>query len=177
METSDRPDGSQLFYDLVPSPLGDLFVATGPAGLIAVEFHPDGSEAERLATARGSPITRSSEALAPVAAQLAEYFAGRRRDFDLPLDLSGSSEFQRTVLAVTARIPLGRTMTYGEIARELGKPGASQAVGQALGRNPVPIVIPCHRVLADGGDLGGYSGRGGLETKRALLMLEGVLLL
>lgn len=169
-------DTLTLFFDLVPSPVGDLFVAVGPAGVAALEFRPDGGEAERLAAVRHARVVRSREAVAPVAAQLAEYFAGRREEFDLAVDLSGLSEFERAVLAEVERIPPGRTLTYGEVARALGKRSASQAVGQALGRNPVPIVIPCHRVIGGGGRIGGYSGRGGVETKRALLHMEGGLL-
>lgn len=174
--TGDAPSAT-LFFDLIPSPIGDLFVAVGPAGVVALEFHPDGGEAVRLAAIRGARVIRSSEAVAPVAAQLAEYFAGCRRQFDLAMDLSSLSAFERDVLAAVAQIPPGQTLTYGEVARAVGKPAASQAVGQALGRNPVPIVIPCHRVIAGGGRIGGYSGRGGVETKQALLRLEGGLLL
>ena len=102
-------------------------------------------------------------------AQLAAYFRHEREDFDLPLRVAGS-ELQQAVCAAMQAIPFGRTRTYGEIARELGVP--AQAVGQACGANPLPIVIPCHRVLAAGG-LGGFSARGGVETKVALLRHEG----
>ncbi len=115
----------------------------------------------------------SAALLAEAAGQLAEYFAGRRRDFDLPLAPAGSP-FQRRAWAELGRIPYGATVSYGTLARRLGS--AAQAVGQACGANPLPIVIPCHRVLAAGGALGGYSGDGGLETKCALLRLEGALL-
>ena len=105
--------------------------------------------------------------------QLKEYFAGRRTDFDLPLAPQGT-EFQRDVWRRLQEIPYGETISYGELAKRIGNPKASRAVGAANGSNPIPIVIPCHRVLAKAG-LGGYSGSGGLETKQALLTLEGAL--
>jgi len=103
--------------------------------------------------------------------QLDEYFAGRRREFDLPLDLRGTP-FQVLAWQALLRIPFGATVTYGEQAAMIGRPGAARAVGSANGRNPVPIVVPCHRVLAAGSALGGYSS--GLDVKRSLLALEGV---
>lgn len=101
--------------------------------------------------------------------QLTEYFQGRRRTFDLPLDLNGTP-FQRRVWDQLRRIPYGVTRSYGEVARAIGKPGAARAVGQASGANPVPIIVPCHRVIATAGGLGGYGG--GLRLKRFLLALE-----
>jgi methylated-DNA-[protein]-cysteine S-methyltransferase len=106
--------------------------------------------------------------------QLGEYFAGQRESFNVPVDLSRSTDFQQQVLRAAARVPRGGLATYAEIARHIGKPRASRAVGQALARNPVPIVIPCHRVVAADGSLTGYSGRGGIRTKAQLLVLEGV---
>jgi methylated-DNA-[protein]-cysteine S-methyltransferase len=106
------------------------------------------------------------------AGQLADYFAGRAKRFELPL-APGGGAFERAVWTAMCRIPHGKTKTYGELAEAAGAPGAARAVGTACGRNPIPIVIPCHRVTAAGGRLGGYSGLGGLETKRFLLALEG----
>jgi len=103
------------------------------------------------------------------AQQLAEYFSGRRRVFDLPLDLEGTA-FQREVWEALRRIPYGETCTYGELARAIGRAGGARAAGAANGANPVAIIVPCHRVLAAGGGLGGYAG--GLERKRFLLELE-----
>ena len=103
--------------------------------------------------------------------QLREYLAGRRRSFELPLDFRCATPFRRRVLEALLEVPWGETLTYGELAREVGSP-SPRAVGQAVGWNPIPIVIPCHRVLASGGKLGGYSG--GLDRKRFLLSLEGV---
>ncbi len=106
---------------------------------------------------------------AAVRQQLEEYFAGDRKDFDLPLHLSGT-EFQVQVLEELQRIPYGETTSYGDIAQRIGRPKAMRAVGAANGRNPIPIVIPCHRVIGSSGDLTGFGG--GLDTKEALLRLE-----
>ncbi|NIL95766.1 MAG: methylated-DNA--[protein]-cysteine S-methyltransferase, partial [Planctomycetales bacterium] len=100
------------------------------------------------------------------------YLEGSRLTFDLPLDLRRVTDFQRQVLQAAAGVPRGQVTTYGEIARQIGKPNAARAVGQALGRNPVPIVIPCHRVIAADGSLRGYSGGGGIRSKAKLLQLE-----
>lgn len=109
-----------------------------------------------------------------VAVQLKDYFSGRRHKFELPLDLTCLTPFQREVLAVTSRIPWGEVWSYQRIAQEMGRPKSSRPVGQALGRNPIPIVIPCHRVIASDGSLGGYCGTTGLDLKRWLLRHEGV---
>ena len=116
----------------------------------------------------------SKQLLNRVSAQLKEYFSGQRRKFDLPVDLSSLTSFQREVLAVTIRIPWGEVWSYQRIAQEMGRPKSSHPVGQALGRNPIPIVIPCHRVIASDGGLGGYCGTAGLDLKRWLLRHEGV---
>lgn len=112
-----------------------------------------------------------ANALPEARAQLAAYFAGGLTQFDLPLAPDGTA-FQRSVWTALCDIPFGQTRTYGDIARAVGKPRGSQAVGQANGRNPIPIIIPCHRVVATGGGIGGYSG--GLPTKRHLLNIEGI---
>jgi methylated-DNA-[protein]-cysteine S-methyltransferase len=160
-------------WDVTESPLGPLYIAASAQGLCNVDFGV--SRADFLN--RLDPLARIEQdpaALALVAAQLRAYFAGDRCRFDLPLDLGRTTPFQRSVLQTARRIPPGTVWTYGQVARAIGKPKASRAVGQALGRNPIPIVIPCHRVVASDGGLGGYSG-GGLESKRLLLRLEGVL--
>jgi methylated-DNA-[protein]-cysteine S-methyltransferase len=108
--------------------------------------------------------------LKETASQLDEYFAGERTDFDVPMELDGT-DFQREVWAELSRIPYGKTVSYGEVARRVGRPNGPRAVGQANGRNPIPVIVPCHRVLASNG-IGGYGG--GLKVKRALLALEGV---
>jgi methylated-DNA-[protein]-cysteine S-methyltransferase len=102
-----------------------------------------------------------------------EYLSGRRTAFDVPVDLSRMTAFQQEVLAAACQIPRGQVRTYSDLARQIGRPKAARAVGQALGSNPVPIVVPCHRVLAADGSLRGYSGGGGIATKARLLRLEG----
>ncbi|MGD9099804.1 MAG: methylated-DNA--[protein]-cysteine S-methyltransferase [Anaerolineae bacterium] len=161
-------------WDVIESPLGSLYVAASAQGLCHLAFGV--SQADFLGGL--DPLARTERndiALASVAAQLQEYFAGQRSQFDLSLDLDRATPFQKSVLRAAHRIPLGVVWTYGQIAQAIGKPRASRAVGQALGRNPIPIVIPCHRVVAGDGSLGGYSGGGGLDSKRLLLRLEGAL--
>jgi O-6-methylguanine DNA methyltransferase len=161
-----------LQWDMIDSPLGPLYIAASEHGLCHVDFGV--SRADFLSGL--DPLARteqSAPALAPYAEQLQAYFAGERTGFDVPLDLSRLTPFQLSVLQAARRIPAGSVWTYGQVARSIGKPKASRAVGQALGRNPVPIVIPCHRVVASDGSLGGYSGGGGLDSKRWLLHLEG----
>ena len=168
----------RVYYDRVKSTLvGPLWVAVTDHGLAAVTY--GGSKAEfagwigrRL---RSTPI-RSAERTAAARRELDEYLRGRRTAFSVPVDLRHVTPFQRSVLEAARSVPRGQVATYGDIGRSIGKPGAARAVGQALGSNPVPIVVPCHRVLASDGSLGGYSGRGGLSTKRRLLALEGAAL-
>ena len=162
-------------YAVVATPIGRVLVAATDAGLVRVSFGRR-SEASFVAELRrrlGVDVVRSDEHTARIVHQLRAYFAGERRRFDVRVDLRHVTPFQRRVLLAAARVPAGRVVSYGEIARRIGQPGGSRAVGQALGRNPVPIVIPCHRVVAAGGRLGGYTG--GLGIKRTLLRLEGVL--
>jgi methylated-DNA-[protein]-cysteine S-methyltransferase len=116
-------------------------------------------------------VIRSRRHLFAIRRALVDYWRGPRRRFDLPIDLGGVSPFQRRVLRAARRIPAGRVLSYGDLARRIGQPRACRAVGQALGRNPVPIVIPCHRVVAGAGRLGGYVG--GVARKRKLLAIEG----
>ena len=151
-------------YCYVDSPIGDLLLAGDESGLCLVGF-PEGAmrrEPEPDWTYDESPF-------ATVREQLREYFAGKRKAFDLPLKLTGT-EFQVRVLEELQRIPYGETTSYSDIAERIGRPKAMRAVGAANGRNPIPIIIPCHRVIGRGGDLTGFGG--GLETKAALLRLE-----
>jgi methylated-DNA-[protein]-cysteine S-methyltransferase len=104
--------------------------------------------------------------------ELDEYFEGKRRRFDLPIDLRWGTEFQKSVLETARRIPFGEYWSYADVARRAGRPNAQRAVGSALGKNPVAIVIPCHRVMASGGGIGGYTG--GLDIKRTLMRIEGI---
>jgi len=156
------------------SPLGPLFVAATERGLCAVDFGRHGSEF----FAGLDPLARlekNSKTVLLAIEQLRAYFAGARFDFNLPVDLSSLTPFQRNVLDTACRIAPGQVWTYQRVATEMGRPKSSRPVGQALAHNPVPIVIPCHRVVASGGGLGGYSGGSGLKAKRWLLHLEGAL--
>jgi methylated-DNA-[protein]-cysteine S-methyltransferase len=160
---------------VVGSPVGDLLVAVTPRGLARVAFQDeDRDDVLRELAERLSPrILESAAALAEARRELDEYFDGRRTRFDLSVDRRLIGDFAKKVLGATARVPFGRTTTYGEVAARIGSPRAARAVGNALGSNPIPIVIPCHRVLRSGGALGGYGG--GVGRKERLLRLEGVL--
>jgi methylated-DNA-[protein]-cysteine S-methyltransferase len=163
-----------VYWNWLDAPIGRVLVAVGDAGLLRVGFRRSAASfAVALARQLDADVVRSPERTADIVRQLRAYFAGERRAFELPVDLARLSPFQRRVLTATAAVPAGRLVSYGDIARRIGRPGGSRAVGQALGHNPVPIVIPCHRVIAAGGRLGGYTG--GLAIKRALLRIEGTL--
>lgn len=162
---------ADLAYDRLDSPVGPLYVVVSPRGLVRINFGGSEEAIAALARMQGVRVYRDAAKVRAYAAQLREYFAGERREFDLPVDLPGLSPFSRQVLQATAAIPFGRLVTYREIAMEIGQPGATRAVGNALGRNPVPIVIPCHRVVRSGGAIGGYGG--GLAIKWRLLEIEG----
>lgn len=156
------------------SPLGTLFVAVGPKGLCAVDFGRREADFLKRLDPRAR-LERNPKAVQPVTEQLLEYFARNRTRFDVPVDLSILTPFQRDVLDIASRIAPGRVWTYHRVAQKMGRPKSSRPVGQALARNPVPIIIPCHRVIASDGSLGGYSGGSGLKAKRWLLELEGAL--
>jgi methylated-DNA-[protein]-cysteine S-methyltransferase len=157
-------------YDVVGSPIGDLLVAATDRGLCRIWFGPEGQE-EELARLFGVRVLRSP--LDDVRRELDEYFDGSRREFDLPLDLRVAA-FHEEVLRELALVPYGITTTYGALAGKVGRPGAARAVGTVMNRNPIPIVLPCHRVLGSNGSLTGYAG--GLDTKLKLLQLEGAIL-
>jgi methylated-DNA-[protein]-cysteine S-methyltransferase len=162
-------------YDLVDTPIGSLLVAVTDRGLCRVSFDPDpDADVDILARDHGLRVLRAPKRLDEPKRQLEEYFEGAREDFDLPADLTGVPPFQARVLHELARVPFGQVTTYGALARTIGNPRAARAVGGALNRNPVPIVLPCHRVVGSTGSLVGYGG--GLERKRALLSLEGLTL-
>ena len=153
----------------VPSPLGRIVLATSQAGLAGLWFDgqqhfPTTLDALPLVAASSHPVLRDA------AAQLAAYFAGECSEFDLPLDLSGGTAFQQSVWQALLAIEAGDTTSYAGIAARIGNPAAVRAVGAAIGRNPVSIVVPCHRVIGSGGALTGYAG--GLARKTALLQLE-----
>jgi len=157
-------------YDVIASPIGELLIAATERGLARIYFDPEGQEDE-LARSYGVRVLRSP--LDEVRRELDEYFAGTRRDFDLPLDLRAAA-FHIEVLNELARVPYGSTTTYGTLAAKVGRPAAARAVGTVMHRNPIPIVLPCHRVLGANGSLTGYAG--GLDVKLQLLQLEGVIL-
>jgi O-6-methylguanine DNA methyltransferase len=157
-----------LYYAQINSPIGPLNLAISDHGLVALEFQRDSfPRKNKNITWEPSPAKA-----APFAAQLAEYFAGQRREFTFPLDLRGTP-FQLACWRALLAIPYGETRTYADIARSVRKPQAFRAVGMANNRNPIAIVVPCHRVIASDGTLCGYGG--GLDVKRRLLELEGAL--
>lgn len=163
-----------VYYTAVQAPIGRVFVAASDEGLVRVSFRSsEASFVNDLRRQLDADVVRSPERTADIVHQLRAYFAGGRRHFDMRLDLRHVSPFQRRVLLAAARVPAGKLVSYGEIARRIGEPRGSRAVGQALGHNPIPIVIPCHRVVAASGRIGGYTG--GLAIKRKLLRLEGSL--
>ncbi len=161
------------------APVGRVYVAAGPNGVMAVLMGPWGeSEAATLLWGRFHiPTLIDQRATSEVTRQLDAYFRGECWTFDVPLDLQTDTAFQHTVLTYIQTIPAGRTKTYGQIAAVLGDPERAVAVGQALAVNPLPLLIPCHRVIGADGMMVGYSGWGGVETKAALLRHEGALLI
>jgi methylated-DNA-[protein]-cysteine S-methyltransferase len=156
-------------YDVVGTPIGDLLVAATGRGLCRISFTADGED-DLLARLFGVRVLRAP--LDDVRRELDEYFEGRRREFDLALDVR-VAPFHAQVLDELARVPYGATTTYGALARKVGRPNAARAVGTVMNRNPIPIVLPCHRVVGANGSLTGYGG--GLDRKRHLLELEGAL--
>jgi methylated-DNA-[protein]-cysteine S-methyltransferase len=163
-----------LGFDIVDSPVGPLFVAASDRGLASISFDRDPEEQlERLARVAGPCILRSPRSVDDARRELDQYFAGKRRAFDLTLDLRALPPFTVSVLQQLAQVPYGETTTYGELASRVGRPRAARAVGTVMNRNRIPIVLPCHRVVGAGGNLVGYAG--GLDRKIALLQLEGAL--
>jgi methylated-DNA-[protein]-cysteine S-methyltransferase len=162
-------------YGTYESPLGSLTVVVTPRGLVRLSYPGEGidRQLQELADRVSPRILEAPERTDAVRRQLDAYFAGRSHAFDVPIDWRLVRGFAGDVLRATARIPFGGVSSYREIAAAAGSPNAYRAAGNALGSNPVPIVVPCHRVLHAGGGLGGYTG--GLERKRYLLQLEGVL--
>jgi methylated-DNA-[protein]-cysteine S-methyltransferase len=166
---------ADISYAPVDSPFGTLLLAATRRGLVRLAFPEEDVDSvlERLARRLSPRIVESSAPLEPMRRELEEYFSGSRRSFELPLDWALIGPFGRRVLRVTSDIPYGGVLSYAEVAADAGSPRGSRAAGNALGSNPIPIVIPCHRVLRSGGALGGYGG--GLDRKRWLLELEGAL--
>jgi methylated-DNA-[protein]-cysteine S-methyltransferase len=158
-------------YALEDTPLGTLLLAKTERGLCRIGYDPDPDrDAEMLAHVFGRRVLRAPGALDEARRQLDEYFEGRRQTFELQLDLGLARDFSRRVLLELARVPYGEVTTYGALATRAGRPRAARAVGTVMNRNPIPIVLPCHRVVGASGSLVGYGG--GLERKQALLRLE-----
>jgi len=161
-----------LGFDVLETPVGPLFVAASPKGLAAISYEARPEEhLEHLARIAGPRVLRAPKSVDAVRRELDEYFAGRRRAFDLSLDLRGMPEFTLSVLRELADVPYGETTTYGALAGKVGRPRAARAVGTVMNRNRIPIVLPCHRVVGADGSLVGYGG--GLDRKQKLLELEG----
>jgi methylated-DNA-[protein]-cysteine S-methyltransferase len=161
-------------YDFAETPVGTLLVAASDRGLCRISFDPDPDrEVDQLARAFGVRVLRAPRPLDDVRRQLDEYFSERRTRFDLSVDLRPAAPFTRTVLTRLAKVPHGQVTTYGALAKAAGRPRAARAVGTVMNRNPIPIVLPCHRVVGSDGSLVGYGG--GLDRKRLLLSLEGAL--
>jgi methylated-DNA-[protein]-cysteine S-methyltransferase len=173
-ETAAAEGLLDVAYDLIDTPVGRLLVAVTDHGVCEIEYDADPeAEEERLARLFGVRVLRSPRPTDEARRQLDEYFGGKRREFELEIDLRPTREFAHTVLDQLARIPYGELTTYGALAAKAGRPRAARAVGTVMNRNPVPIVLPCHRVVGSTGALVGYGG--GLDRKRTLLELEGAI--
>jgi methylated-DNA-[protein]-cysteine S-methyltransferase len=172
-ERAGASGAADVAYTIEPSPLGDLVVAVTARGLVSLNYEDGRLEAllDRLAGRVSPRVVEAPARLDPVRRELDEYFAGARKTFETPVDWRLTQGFTRRVLRATARIPYGGASTYRDVASRAGSERAVRAAGNALGANPIPIVVPCHRVLRTGGALGGYGG--GVERKRFLLELEG----
>lgn len=170
---------SEVAYALFDTPLGACAVAWGPRGVVAVNL-PDRHPADlRAGLEKRFPDASANDPPQTVREamhQIVELLEGKKRRLDkVKLDMTGLSPFQRSVYEAARLIPPGETISYGELARRIGRPGAARAVGHALGRNPFALVVPCHRVLAQGGGMTGFSAPGGVVTKKRLLRLEGAI--
>jgi methylated-DNA-[protein]-cysteine S-methyltransferase len=175
-ERADEAGVLDVAYATLDTPLGEMLVATSPRGLLRVGLPKEDFDRalERLAAQVSPRVLELPRRTDEARRELEEYFAGRRREFDLPLDWRlVHGDFSRRLLRGLPRVPYGQTISYAEAARRGGNPRAHRAAGNTLGSNPLPIVVPCHRVIRSGGDLGGYGG--GPEMKETLLRLEGVL--
>jgi methylated-DNA-[protein]-cysteine S-methyltransferase len=175
LERARREDLVDVAYAMVDSPFGEMLVAGTDRGIVRVAFPHRDQEGllEELATAISPRVLEAPERLDQVRRELDAYFEGRLRDFTVPLDWRLRRGFQGKALHAIARIPYGRTRSYGEIAADAGSPRAFRAAGTAAGANPLPPIVPCHRVVPAGGGIGNYGG--GPEMKRALLSLEGAI--
>ena len=171
------PDDPCIYLgELNHTPLGDLRLAASDLGLVAVEWSDAQPDLDRYLSRLGRPVEVDAGRLAPFAQELVEYLNGKRRTFGIPIDWSLLRPFQRQVLKFVFAIPCGETRTYHEIAVQIGRPRAARAVGRANATNPMPLVVPCHRVIGMDGKLHGYGGGNGLPTKEWLLKMEGAVM-
>ncbi|HEY4199934.1 MAG TPA: methylated-DNA--[protein]-cysteine S-methyltransferase [Devosiaceae bacterium] len=164
-------------YCLIATAIGPVGLAWSETGIVRLQLPDSDSEKTRARLTRRLEAREAHppEWLEPTVMLLQRYFAGAVVDFSsCPLDLSGVPELHRKLYAEMLRLGWGETITYGQLAERVGMPGAAQTVGQAMGRNPIPVIVPCHRVLASGNKMGGFSAPGGVRTKLGLLALEGV---
>jgi methylated-DNA-[protein]-cysteine S-methyltransferase len=175
LRQAEGEGAADVAYATVDSPVGTLLVAVTPRGLVRLAYADEREDdvLDELAAGVSPRVLRLESRTDHARRQLDEYFEGRRRGFDVPVDWRLTKGFMRRVLRATARIPYGSVRTYGQVAARAGSERAYRAAGNALGANPLPIVVPCHRVVHTGGGLGGYTG--GLDRKEFLLRLEGVL--
>jgi methylated-DNA-[protein]-cysteine S-methyltransferase len=171
---ADADDLADVAWAVADTPIGPLTLAATPAGLVRVGFDDEDRMLDDLASHVSPRVVRLPARLDEARRQLDEYFAGRRRGFEVRLDRRLSRGYRLTVLEELSRVPYGQTVSYKDLAERTGHPKASRAVGTAMATNPIPVVVPCHRVLRTGGALGGYGG--GLDTKVWLLRHEGALL-
>jgi methylated-DNA-[protein]-cysteine S-methyltransferase len=163
-------------YGRVDSPVGPLLIASSDQGVCEICFGANETEQEFVQhlRRRGFRAVPDQNAISNVAVELREYFKGERNHFEVPFDFTGISPFSKSVLQATTEVPFGHLTSYRGIAERIGQPTATRAVGNALGRNPIPVVIPCHRIVRSDSSIGGYTG--GLQIKHKLLALEGVML-
>lgn len=172
---SDSP--RQIYLgELNHTPLGDLRLAASDLGLVAVEWAASQPQLEAYLGRFRAVITHNQEKLAPYKKELTEYFRGRRRKFDFSIDWNSLRPFQQKVLKIVMEIPFGEVSTYADVAAQAGCPHAFRAVGRANATNPMPLVIPCHRVIGRDGKLHGYGGGDGIPTKEWLLKFEGAMI-
>lgn len=168
---------SKLYLgELNDTPLGDFRLAASDLGLVAVEWAESQPELDAYLARLKLPSEPNQKKIAPYAKELREYLSGKRTTFTIPIDWTSFTAFQREALQAVYRIPYGETRTYIDIAREIDRPHAYRAVGAANAMNPMPIIVPCHRVLGADGKLHGYGGKGGLKTKEWLLKFEGAMM-
>ena len=168
----------KVFYSSIPkSDIGRIWIASNQIGIVLISFEKsEDAFLAKLSRKVHGRFIHSEEDIAGVSSKIIEYLTGKISKLDIPIDISETPEFQRKVLKATLQIPRGRVRTYGEIARRIKKPRSYRAVGQALRHNPIPIIIPCHRVISSDGTVGGYQGILGDQRKIKLLKLEGVML-